>query len=428
MGTSSLQISSLYTQCLRGLVLLSLMLCCRKPSFGVEGYLMQTMVDCEYSDSSMADMVLSWRYVFNQQEVVHYDSKIKKFVGNTACGVKDAETWNKDKDTMAQLLGEVDRYCKHNMGLHLSFTTDRKIPPAVRVRSIKPFSSQHQTMLVCNIIGFYPREIKVTWLRNGVKVTADVSSSELLPDGDWTYQIHSYLELTPQSGDSYTCRVEHSALAEAIEEKWDPTMPESKRNKIIIGTSGIVLGLVIAAAGLIYYKKKATGRSTRGQCCVCVINHERGQCCVCVINHERGQHCVCVINHERGQHCVCVINPERGQRFVCLINHERGQRCVCVINHERGQRCVCVINHERGQRCVCVINHERGQHSVCVINHERGQRCVCVINHERGQRCVCVINHERGQHCVCVINHERGQHCVCVINHERGQHCVCNKP
>ncbi|XP_058866726.1 class II histocompatibility antigen, B-L beta chain-like [Acipenser ruthenus] len=260
MGTSSLQISSLYTQCLRGLVLVSLMMCSSKTSIGVDGYLMQVMSDCEYSDSSMTDMVFSRSYVFNKKEFIHYDTKIQKYVGNTACGVKNAEEWNKDKAQLAGMLGQVDGYCKPNAELDLSFTTDRKIPPAVRVRSMKPFSSQHQTMLVCYAFGFYPREIKVTWLRNGAKVTADVSSSELLHDGDWTYQIHSYLELTPQSGDSYTCRVEHSTLAEAIEKKWDPAMPESKRNKIIIGTSGIVLGLVIAAAGLIYYKKKATGR------------------------------------------------------------------------------------------------------------------------------------------------------------------------
>ncbi|XP_058865086.1 DLA class II histocompatibility antigen, DR-1 beta chain-like [Acipenser ruthenus] len=260
MGTSSLQISSLYTQCLRGLVLVSLLMCSSKSSFGVDGYLNQLLWDCEYSDSSMTDMVFSMRYIFNKQEIIHYDTKIQKHIGNTACGVKNAEEWNKDKDTLAGLLSNVDGACKHNMGLYLSFATDRKIPPTVRVRSMKPFSSQHQTMLVCNAFGFYPREIKVTWLRNGAKVTADVSSSELLHDGDWTYQIHSYLELTPQSGDSYTCRVEHSTLAEAIEKKWDPAMPESKRNKIIIGASGIVLGLVIAAAGLIYYKKKATGR------------------------------------------------------------------------------------------------------------------------------------------------------------------------
>ncbi|XP_041091332.1 DLA class II histocompatibility antigen, DR-1 beta chain-like [Polyodon spathula] len=260
MGISSLQISSLYTQCLRGLVLLSLMLCSSIPSFGVDGYLNQVLWDCEYSDSSMTDMVFSMRYVFNQQEIIHYDTKIKKHVGNSACGVLNAEAWNKDKGRLAELLGEVDRYCKHNMGLYRGGTTDREIPPAVRVRTMKPFSSQHQTMLVCNAFGFYPREIKVIWLRNGVEMTADVSSSELLSDGDWTYQIHSYLELIPQSGDSYTCRVEHSSLTEAIEVQWDPAMPESKRNKIIIGASGIVLGLAIAAAGLIYYKKKATGR------------------------------------------------------------------------------------------------------------------------------------------------------------------------
>ncbi|MBN3281378.1 HB2D protein, partial [Polyodon spathula] len=230
-------------------------------SFFLDGYLNQVLWDCEYSDSSMTDMVFSMRYVFNQQEIIHYDTKIKKHVGNSACGVLNAEAWNKDKGRLAELLGEVDRYCKHNMGLYRGGTTAREIPPAVRVRTMKPFSSQHQTMLVCNAFGFYPREIKVIWLRNGVEMTADVSSSELLSDGDWTYQIHSYLELIPQSGDSYTCRVEHSSLTEAIEVQWDPAMPESKRNKIIIGASGIVLGLAIAAAGLIYYKKKATGRT-----------------------------------------------------------------------------------------------------------------------------------------------------------------------
>nr|QER90676.1 MHC class II beta antigen [Acipenser dabryanus] len=260
MGTSSLQISSLYTQYLRALVLVSLMFCSSKTSFGVDGYVMQTMVDCDYSDSSMTDMMYSVRYVFNQEEFLHYDTKIQKYVGNTACRVKNAERLNKDKAQLAQLLADRDRYCNYNINLYRPGTIDYKEKPSVQIRSNKLSSSQHQTMLVCYVIGFYPHEIKVTWLRNGVKVTADVSYSELLPDGDWTYQIHSYLELTPQSGDSYTCRVEHSSLAEAIEEKWDPAMPESKRNKIIIGASGIVLGLVIAAAGLIYYKKKATGR------------------------------------------------------------------------------------------------------------------------------------------------------------------------
>ncbi|MGH0155617.1 UNVERIFIED_CONTAM: hypothetical protein FKN15_036355, partial [Acipenser sinensis] len=185
-----------------------------------EGYVFQAIYDCEYSDSSMTDMLLSLRYVFNQEEFIHYDTKIQKYIGNTACGVKNAERLNKDKALLAGLLADRDRVCKGNINLSKPGTIDYKEKPSIQIRSNKMFSSQHQSMLVCYVIGFYPREIKVTWLRNGVKVTADVSYSELLPDGDWTYQIHSYLELTPQSGDSYTCRVEHSSLAEAIEEKW----------------------------------------------------------------------------------------------------------------------------------------------------------------------------------------------------------------
>jgi len=37
-------------------------------------------------------------------------------------------------------------------------------------------------------------------------------------------------------------------------------MPDIERNKIAIGSSGLVLGIIIAAAGLIYYKKKSSGQ------------------------------------------------------------------------------------------------------------------------------------------------------------------------
>lgn len=40
----------------------------------------------------------------------------------------------------------------------------------------------------------------------------------------------------------------------------DPSLPESDRNKIAIGASGLVLGIVLSAAGFIYYKKKSSGQ------------------------------------------------------------------------------------------------------------------------------------------------------------------------
>lgn len=37
-------------------------------------------------------------------------------------------------------------------------------------------------------------------------------------------------------------------------------MPESQRNKIAVGTAGLLLGLVIFVGGLIYYKRNTSGK------------------------------------------------------------------------------------------------------------------------------------------------------------------------
>ncbi|KAF7198889.1 E-S beta chain-like, partial [Nothobranchius furzeri] len=38
------------------------------------------------------------------------------------------------------------------------------------------------------------------------------------------------------------------------------SMPESERNQIAIGASGLILGLILSLAGFIYYKRKSRGR------------------------------------------------------------------------------------------------------------------------------------------------------------------------
>ncbi|KAM9352952.1 rano class II histocompatibility antigen, A beta chain-like [Symphorus nematophorus] len=115
-------------------------------------------------------------------------------------------------------------------------------------------------MLICSAYNFYPKRITVTWLRNGEKVTSDVTSTEELSNGNWLYQVHSYLEYTPGPEDKITCMVEHASLRKPKLYDWDPTPPESERNKIAVGAAGLLLGLVFFSAGLIYYKNNTTGR------------------------------------------------------------------------------------------------------------------------------------------------------------------------
>lgn len=69
-------------------------------------------------------------------------------------------------------------------------------------------------MLVCSAYDFYSKPIRVMWLKNGQEVTSNVTSTEELVNGDWTYQIHSHLEYTPTPGERITCMVEHFSLTE----------------------------------------------------------------------------------------------------------------------------------------------------------------------------------------------------------------------
>nr|CAA49725.1 MHC class II [Salmo salar] len=226
---------------------------------GTDGYFEQVVRQCRYSSKDLQGIEFIDSYVFNKAEYIRFNSTVGKFVGYTELGVKNAEAWNSDAAVLAVERGELERYCKHNADLHYSTILDKTVEPHVRLSSVAPPSGRHPAMLMCSAYDFYPKPIRVTWLRDGREVKSDVTSTEELANGDWYYQIHSHLEYTPRSGEKISCMVEHISLTEPMVYHWDPSLPEAERNKIAIGASGLVLGAILALAGLIYYKKKSSG-------------------------------------------------------------------------------------------------------------------------------------------------------------------------
>lgn len=82
-------------------------------------------------------------------------------------------------------------------------------------------SSLPQTdRLACYVTGFYPAEIEVKWFKNGQEETKHVVSTDVIQNGDWTYQVLVMLESTPQHGDTYKCHVQHASLKSPITHEW----------------------------------------------------------------------------------------------------------------------------------------------------------------------------------------------------------------
>ncbi|XP_042182900.1 DLA class II histocompatibility antigen, DR-1 beta chain-like isoform X2 [Oncorhynchus tshawytscha] len=150
----------------------------------------------------------------------------------------------------------MDVLCKPYANRIYNTTEMFMVEPNVTLRLEGPSSD---SSLVCSVHFFYPKHIRVTWLRNGEEVTSDVTSTDVLANGLWSYQIQSYLKYTPTTGERITCMVEHISQTEPKLYYWDPSLSKSEKNKIVIGVCGLLLGVVFVVAGLIYWKK-STGR------------------------------------------------------------------------------------------------------------------------------------------------------------------------
>nr|AYN72166.1 MHC class II antigen beta chain [Oreochromis niloticus] len=227
------------------------------------GFKMYWVSRCDFNSTELKDIKYVLSCYYNKIEFTRFDSDVGKFVGFTEYGVKNAEYWNSGA-YLTQIRTAKETYCHNNIGNDYSAVLSKSVKPYVRLHSTTPASSQHPAMLVCSVYNFYPKYIKVSWLRDGQDVTSDVTSTEEMADGDWYYQTHSHLEYTPRSGEKISCKVEHASLEKPLITDWDPSsdssMPESERNKLAIGASGLILGLILSLAGFIYYRRKARGR------------------------------------------------------------------------------------------------------------------------------------------------------------------------
>ncbi|XP_062855480.1 H-2 class II histocompatibility antigen, I-E beta chain-like, partial [Trichomycterus rosablanca] len=215
---------------------------------------------CIYSSDYKHDMLHLEVYTYDKMKFLQYNSTLGKYEGYTDFGIKNANYLNNNTAVMQNLKADMEKFCKVNAGNYYNDVYTKTVTPKIEVKLLKKSDGSHPAILMCSAYSFYPPNIEVTWLRDGKVIKGGVTSTEEMPDGDWYYQIHSHLEYMPQSGEEITCVVQHASSSKPLTKHWDPSVTEPDRGKIAIGASGLVLGIILSAAGFIYYKKKSSGR------------------------------------------------------------------------------------------------------------------------------------------------------------------------
>ncbi|XP_064140409.1 HLA class II histocompatibility antigen, DP beta 1 chain-like isoform X1 [Loxodonta africana] len=216
-----------------------------------ENYLLQSRHDC-YAFNGTQRYI--HEYVLNREELVRFDSDVGEYVAVSELGRRTAKYWNSQKDYVEMRRAEVDRVCRHNYELGEPILLKRRVQPKVNVSPSRKGPLQHHNLLVCHVTDFYPGSIEIRWFRNGQEETAGIVSTDLIRNGDWTFQILVMLEMTPQQGDVYTCHVEHPSLDSPVTVEWK-AQSHSAKNKMLTGVGGFVLGFIILGVGIFMHKR-----------------------------------------------------------------------------------------------------------------------------------------------------------------------------
>ncbi|KAL6064228.1 hypothetical protein STEG23_006334 [Scotinomys teguina] len=236
-------------------------------------FLQQVKSECHFSNG-MEHVRYLQRHIYNQEEHLRFDSDVGKYQAVTELGRIQAEYWNSQKGFLEQKRAKVDTFCRFNYAIVGILTVQQRgvrkggeveegggnkrgreeadPEPKVTVYPTKTRPLDHHNLLVCSVSGFYPGHIEVRWFQNGQEEKTGVVSTGLIRNGDWTYQTLVMLETVPQSGEVYTCQVEHSSLTNPVRVEWR-AQPTSAQNKMLSGVGGFVLGLLFLGLGLFIY-------------------------------------------------------------------------------------------------------------------------------------------------------------------------------
>ncbi|NXM77212.1 HB21 protein, partial [Serilophus lunatus] len=70
------------------------------------------------------------RYIYNREQLLHFDSDVGEHVGDTPFGEKQARYFNSQTEFMEYTRAAVDTICRRNYKIDAPFSVERRVSPS----------------------------------------------------------------------------------------------------------------------------------------------------------------------------------------------------------------------------------------------------------------------------------------------------------
>ncbi|XP_037675913.1 IgG receptor FcRn large subunit p51 isoform X2 [Choloepus didactylus] len=176
-------------------------------------YTLQGLLGCELGPDNSS--VPTAKFALNGEEFMSFDPKLGNWSGDWPEALTISAKWTQQAEAVRTETTFLLSSCPQRLLGHLERgrgNLEWKEPPSMRLRA-RP-GSPGFSVLTCSAFSFYPPELQLRFLRNGL--AAGSGEGDHGPNGDGSF--YAWSSLTVKSGDEhlYRCLVQHAGLLQPL--------------------------------------------------------------------------------------------------------------------------------------------------------------------------------------------------------------------
>ncbi|XP_053235921.1 H-2 class I histocompatibility antigen, Q9 alpha chain-like [Podarcis raffonei] len=209
----------------------------------------QHMYGCELSSDGRKGGHL--QYSYDGRDFIAFDKETLTWTAADTGAQASKRKWDPDLALNQYNKHYLEEECIEWLQRYLEYgkeTLLRTEAPVVKVTRKADYDGLET--LVCQVHGFYPKEIDANWVKDGEVWQEGTLRGLVAPNSDGTYYLLLSVQINPEERERFRCCVEHDSLEKPLDVAWEK---EPVNLGLIVAAILGVMAAILLVSGIIYF-------------------------------------------------------------------------------------------------------------------------------------------------------------------------------